>query len=498
MLRKQEHHKNRQIGSGIQLAGAGILGTSQYAMHHKYGSGKMPSKEPIPMRGEGSLLELVKTYRTSKNMFPGERHLPQFNAQHKAVLGNYIGPDTDIVKRLTSSDAKVHNPVSPTDAVAMKHDVEYAIAEYEPNRASQRKKVRDADNEMIAKLKKIQAKKGDNALNIQIGLRGIQGKQALEKIGIFSKDKYSGAVGKLGDEDLKVLEDAKEKLDNQGGVGMALKAQLLKKLEKEDKKKQRGKGLLLAGQAEGSGLLLAGQTSLGNAKTMVQHRKDMEGGNVLDWLKNNIAKPLAKGWGTFVSALKPIGGPVAKAVGLGDEYDMVQGLAEKAKSWGGSGISAEHLMNQILHHRRAFEAAIDFLEKQKTVLNSLDENHPHHSALKESIAKQQKFVKKFVSVVRRLRPIIGSGKKGMAGSGYSIKTLSEQMGEGVLSAVWNLAKGLISKIAPSVIKAGTTALVSKGADVISQKTGVDLSRAVAPVSDAIAGKVGSVVSSKLG
>lgn len=124
----------------------------------------------------------------------------------KPRVASYVGPGTQIVKRLKRND----KPISETDAVAQLHDINYALAQNLDD-------VRNADIRMIEKLKQIEKNKGDSKVNILIGKKGIETKVYLENKGLLDKNKFfDNNYGSLSEEDKQLLENKRNELIQKG------------------------------------------------------------------------------------------------------------------------------------------------------------------------------------------------------------------------------------------------------------------------------------------
>lgn len=107
----------------------------------------------------------------SRPGFPGERHA-LLKVDGGLVKGNYIGPGTQVMKRLRRGD----RPVSEVDRVAKAHDLRYAIAK-------NTKDTRAADKKMVASVKQIKREGTDSRFNTaQADL--IRAKMGLEDLGL--------------------------------------------------------------------------------------------------------------------------------------------------------------------------------------------------------------------------------------------------------------------------------------------------------------------------
>ena len=97
-------------------------------------------------------------------MFPGEKHATQITLQNEVKPGGFIGPGTQIEKRLELM-AQGRTDVLPnslTDLVSAIHDVEYALSANSPDKKALLAKIRKADVDFLARLKIIKKLKLDN------------------------------------------------------------------------------------------------------------------------------------------------------------------------------------------------------------------------------------------------------------------------------------------------------------------------------------------------
>ncbi len=207
------------------------------------------------IEGEG-ILSSIRGFmagdrETARPGFKGERHalLKLKNGVGKA---NYMGPGTHVSERLARGDP----PRTMEDAVAQAHDIRYGLAKNQRD-------VSNADRKMIGKLKDMKKKKQGNRFNIELGLRPIQAKLAMESRGLIKP----GRIASFGDLKKSERGMASKRLGEleQEGYGPAdmLRARLLAKVNrtkrraktsKGARKKKRGRGLSLPG----AGLILPG------------------------------------------------------------------------------------------------------------------------------------------------------------------------------------------------------------------------------------------------
>lgn len=179
--------------------------------------------------------------------FQGEKHAILQLPNGKNGIANYMGPGTEVIKRLQRNDPGR----TESDKVAKRHDIDYVLAQGEPTKAAQLVKVREADNRMIKSLQKIRENKTDANRNIQMGLRLIQAKVAGENLGVLDKSKFAGDIKNINPEDRILLEAERNKSEQSGyGIngkllpGQKLKMALLNNKVKGPKKPRlAGQGL---------------------------------------------------------------------------------------------------------------------------------------------------------------------------------------------------------------------------------------------------------------
>jgi hypothetical protein len=144
--------------------------------------------------------------------FPGEKHGILKLPNGKFGVGNFIGPGTEIVKRLKRGDLGR----TPADTTAMRHDLDYFLAQLAKTKKEQARLVREADKRMVATLKKIKRKKLDSPYNIALGMKLIQLKMAGEDIGAIEKGSFGGLRMKHLEEDTQLAKDAIAHLKKEG------------------------------------------------------------------------------------------------------------------------------------------------------------------------------------------------------------------------------------------------------------------------------------------
>jgi len=170
-------------------------------------------------------------------------------------MANYMGPGTHVIDRLKRGDPGR----TPADNVAKRHDIDFTLAQEAPNKKSQLRLARAADERMVSSLRKIQkgAHGGDSFRNIQSGLRGIEAKMVLENRGILNPSRFAGDLVKHSPADSALLKTEQAKL-TQAGYGLpgsGLKRQVIKKIKRDRMRKtavskivkMSGRGLTLPG-----------------------------------------------------------------------------------------------------------------------------------------------------------------------------------------------------------------------------------------------------------
>ena len=153
----------------------------------------------------------------ARPQFPGEKHAILKLPNGKWGQANYMGPGTELEKRLIRGDP----PRTMSDKVAQAHDSRYGLATTQAGVAA-------ADRKMIAKLQDMQKRRQDARINIEMGLRPIQAKLRAEQLGLVQP----GTIASFGDVSNRALVSDKLKQLEQEGFGdfpgQALKLKLLK------------------------------------------------------------------------------------------------------------------------------------------------------------------------------------------------------------------------------------------------------------------------------
>ena len=198
-------------------------------------------------KGKGLSKDMFAIFRSTISdpaVFKGEMHVGQLLPDGTVHKGNFIGPGTDIMKRLDEKG------ITLVDEISKEHDLSYLLASMELDKKKRMEKVALADKKMLERLKKAKKKALDKKANILVAELGIKGKNVLEKNASKIGKKVAGQVGeltgKLLERKLEALADptaltheeyqramegkkaTSEELD-QRGVGWKLRQKVLKK-----------------------------------------------------------------------------------------------------------------------------------------------------------------------------------------------------------------------------------------------------------------------------
>lgn len=167
---------------------------------------------------------------SARPMFAGEKHAILELANGKNGVANFMGPGTQVIKRLQRGDP----PRTEADAVAKRHDIDYSLAAGLSTVEDQLNAVRNADKRMVNSLQKIENNKGDKSRNILLGKNLIQSKMLGEDLNLISKKEFAGPLQKLSDEEKDILLTNQAEMAQSGYgkmlPGQALKNKLLKKM----------------------------------------------------------------------------------------------------------------------------------------------------------------------------------------------------------------------------------------------------------------------------
>ena len=183
---------------------------------------------PQNINGEGIVDKVFQGINYLSNKFkPSDENATETEANEKhGVLilpngkigrANYMGPGTNLIKRIKRGD----KPRTAMDELSRAHDIRYDLAKSQ-------KDIADADEIFIKGAKKIKKEKLDNPLNVYVGQIPIQAKYYAEKHGIVKPSFKKSENISIEDETLikKILADAIKK--GYGNKVSMSKADLLK------------------------------------------------------------------------------------------------------------------------------------------------------------------------------------------------------------------------------------------------------------------------------
>ena len=227
--------------------------------------------------------------------YPGERHAILQLPNGKYGVANFMGPGTQVIKRLKRGDP----PRTLSDKTAMRHDIDYAIASGAKDKEEQIKLIREADRRMVKNLDRIASNKGDAKKNIFQGRRLIQGKMAAEDVGLMEKGSFGGDLEKISQSDMIVLKANQMRMGQEGYGNLPAQQLKLKLLKAHGRTKKSGGGL----HPTGGGLKLSG----GRILTEPQMKK------VQKCVKCQLMK--GSGMTDILKSVIKVLGPVAKEVG---------------------------------------------------------------------------------------------------------------------------------------------------------------------------------------
>lgn len=314
---------NNMTGQGVMDIARSIYDKGKQAASYLYGKRDL-IKKGAEMAADAYGSELGTTVKnllpssdeTGRPAYSGERHAILQLPNGKYGMANYMGPGTQVIKRLKRGDP----PRTLSDKTAMRHDIDYALAAGLKNKEAQIKAIREADQRMIKNLDRISKNKSDNAKNIFQGRRLIQGKMAAEDVGLMEKGSFGGDLKPISDEDKILLMSNRARLGQEGYGNLPAQQLKLKLLKAHSRKSKKGKGLKVPGGGitlpgsgiclpdsdiciPGSGISLPG----GRMLTAPQMKK------VNKCVRCELMK--GKGMADILKSVVKVLGPVAKEVG---------------------------------------------------------------------------------------------------------------------------------------------------------------------------------------
>ena len=284
--------------------------------------------------------------KNARPAYPGERHAILQLPNGMPGVANYMGPGTEVIKRLKRGDP----PRTKSDKVAMMHDIQYMKAVASKDKATQNKLVRDADKRMVNSLNRIAKNKGDARKNIFQGRRLIQAKMKAEDLRLMKKGSFGGDLENVPQGDMLLLNQNEQKLQ-QEGYGLPaynLKMKIMKQQRRakttgKRRKKQKGKGI--GGLSVGRGLKIPGgglNPSGGALRLAGQRGMTQKHMNTIKRVCN-CEKQKGTGIGDIFKKVVKAIGPIAKEIGAPLLKDIVLPLVVKKieKKLGGKGYPSK-------------------------------------------------------------------------------------------------------------------------------------------------------------
>ena len=258
------NYGNNQIK--YDMEGEGVLDIARGA----YAKVKSVGKKIADIGGKVSNAYGSQTATFIKNLAPdsdenarksyvGEKHAILQLPNGKYGMANYMGPNTELIKRLKRNGGDPAR--GNADKSSKAHDIRFALAQGADTKEQQIKEIRRADNKMISALNRVSDNKSDSRFNIELGRKLIQGKVLAEEAGLMKKGSFGGDLKKLSKEDRELLMKNEAILEMEGYGKMkhlpaqALKMKIMKQYSKSHKMPD---GSIMKGQKHGSGLRLAG------------------------------------------------------------------------------------------------------------------------------------------------------------------------------------------------------------------------------------------------
>ena len=213
---------------------------SDYENEHMGGQGILDGMKSLLGKvgdiGTNLLNRIPNSDDTGRPLFQGEKHALLKLPNGKMGIGNYIGPGTQLIKRLKRKDP----PRTEVDKVAMGHDIRYGIA----NNINE---IRNADKIMIRKVDEIARNKTDSRFNIAQA-KLIKAKMIGEDLGLIKRNAFSGDLSlnkALPQGDIALMNEKLKPLE-MAGYGKSPAHELKKKAMR--KARQMGKGDIKLGK----------------------------------------------------------------------------------------------------------------------------------------------------------------------------------------------------------------------------------------------------------
>jgi hypothetical protein len=151
---------------------------------------------------------LPNSDKNGRPVYPGEYHVVLKLANGMYGVANFVGPGTEVVKRLRRGDV----PRTKADMLALLHDIDYVLASGLGNVAEQMKKVRASDIEFLHRLYVLEKSKGDDLNNIMLCKIPIRKKIMFEDYGIISKVAFLDKLCTIEEDDKIILQNIRSKI----------------------------------------------------------------------------------------------------------------------------------------------------------------------------------------------------------------------------------------------------------------------------------------------
>ena len=406
-------------GEGVMDIARGLYGKVKSGasyLYDKRGTIKDLGEKAVQFYGSdfGKAIQnvLPSSDETARDGFAGERHAILQLPNGRYGVANYMGPGTQVIKRLQRGDP----PRTLSDKTAMRHDIDYALAAGMKNKDLQNKAIREADKRMVANLDRIAKMNGDAKKNIFQGKRLIQGKMAAEDVGLMAKGSFGGDLNPISDKD-RILLMANQKQLAQQGYGLpaqALKMKLVKQM-----RRKKGKGLKTAGGA----LSVSGGKLKGGFFWLLP----VAIAGIAEAAAATVATGLATGAATAIGShiTKKIIGDGMRGRGVGDVAKKVAQVIGKNKNTIVKVAQATKVLPSELPKQ--------IIEKADTALRVIQEA----SGGKPPKEKIMGVVKMLIPHVRKVFDEKLKAKIGVAGNGLSIAGRGGNVNDKILSIVRN-------------------------------------------------------------
>lgn len=362
LVQMQSFDQNQMNGEGFMDIVRGIFNKGKQSAKYLYNN-KDAIESALTGETGTALRNLIPdSDDTARPGFAGEKHMILKLKNGKNGIANYMGPGTEVEKRLRRNDPGR----TPADTVAKRHDIDYALAQGARTTSGQFKQVRAADNRMINSLMKIQSKRGDAGRNIQAGMRLIQAKKLGEDAGVLDKATFAGPLRNIPTDDMKLLISNRDKLQQEGyglnppGAGLTLpgaglKQKLIRNMNKQKKLKGSGSMNKITGQSRSKTYECMKGYKL-NPKPIVG------AGAIADFIAEKALPSLAKTLGLPPSMLptaqikKVVNLGMSKTGKIGSTLDLVAKYAVpiltqmKIKHMTGKGMSGAGVKKILVKH----------------------------------------------------------------------------------------------------------------------------------------------------